>query len=196
MKKFCEICGKEFASNRRQQFCSAECAKKAKVARNRKYKQTKKQECKINCLKICPICEKEFTPRTSRQKYCSLKCQQKAQRVHARLSQKWQKVCEVCGKEFRTHSPNTKTCSPECTLILRQERTKVALKNFVKDKVTKVADEEFFVRLVTFAEDYTFKSLKQAVNFLSIFTEYDTEECIDLLREHKNKIGSYKIFYE
>ena len=192
MKKVCEICGREFEPNRRQQFCSVECAKKAKVVRNRKYKQAKRQERKLICL----TCGEEFKPTASRQKYCSPECYRVAKNLQAKQYPPKQRICVICGAKFETQNYETKTCSPECSFIFRQERTKLALKNIGKDKVIEVPNEELKVRVMSFTEDYHFNTLRQSVNFLSLYTEFNTMECIELLRERKDKIGEYKIFYD
>jgi len=192
MEKVCEICGKAFETpTDKKKFCSIECTKKAKVLRNRKYKQAKRK----TVTKICPVCGKEFEPKTNSQKYCNPECYIVAKNRQAKLYSPLLKVCVICGSEFETRNYDTKTCSPECSFTFRQERTKVALKKVGKDKVIKVSDEELKVRVMSFTEEYHFKTLRQAVNFLSTFTEYDTEECIEQLRERKTKIGEYKILY-
>ena len=107
-----------------------------------------------------------------------------------------QRICVICGAKFETQNYETKTCSPECSFIFRQERTKLALKNIGKDKVIEVPNEELKVRVMSFTEDYHFNTLRQSVNFLSLYTEFNTMECIELLRERKDKIGEYKIIYD
>ena len=202
-KKFCAICGKEFEPVGSQKYCSPECAKKAfKASRRkyrRKYRQAKREERKKNLLtngKICAICGDEFIPTNGSQKYCSPECSRIANNL--KLKQiKLHKVCVICGKEFVTHSYDAKTCSPECSLILRRKPRQNNLKALGKNKVIKVPDEELKVRVVSFAdEEYRFNTLKKAVNFLSAFTEFNTEECIELLRERKTRIGEYKFFYD
>ena len=193
MEKVCEICGAKFETvNPNKKRCSLECAKKAKVVRNRKYKQAKRQEQK----KICPICGKEFKPSGNGQKYCSAECSYEMRKKQNKLGQMVTKVCVICGKEFMAQSRVTKACSPECSLILRQQQGKGIIKNIGKDKVIEVPEEELKVRMMSFTEDYHFKTLRQAVNFLSLYTEYNTAECIELLRERKDKIGEYKIIYD
>ena len=62
---------------------------------------------------------------------------------------------------------------------------------------SEVPNEELKVRVVSFAEEeYRFDTLKKAVNFLSAFTEFNTEECIELLKKRKTRIGEYKFFYD
>ena len=40
MEKVCPVCGKNFETHdKRQKYCSAECAKQAKLERNQKYKK-------------------------------------------------------------------------------------------------------------------------------------------------------------
>lgn len=145
--------------------------------------------------KFCGICGKNFETHNERKKYCSVECAKQAKKLQAKKIQ-IEKVCVVCGKKFITHSYDTKTCLPECSSLLRKKSAKSALKTLGKNKVIKVPDEELKVRMVSFTEDYKFTTLWQAVNFLSAFTEFNTEECIELLRERKTKIGEYKFFYD
>lgn len=191
MQKFCEMCGKKFETTTGQKFCSVECVKKAKVAQNKKYKQAKRKR----ATKICPTCGKEFTPKTNSQKYCMPECYRVAKNQQAKQIE-IPKVCVICGAEFKAHSYATKACSPKCSLILRQQQAKISFQNIGKDKVIEVSEEELKVRVKSYTEEYSFKTLRQAVNFLSIFTEYNTAECIELLKQRKDKIGEYKIFYD
>lgn len=192
MQKFCEMCGKKFETTTGQKFCSVECVKKAKVAQNKKYKQAKRK----SATKICPTCEKEFKPTGNGQKYCSAECSYEMRKKQNKLGQIVPKVCVICGKKFMAQSRVTKVCSPECSLILRRQQGKGITKSVGVDKVIEVPEEELKVRVVSFTEDYKFKTLRQAVNFLSLYTEYDTAECIELLKQRKDKIGEYKIFYD
>ena len=194
MEKVCEICGKKFETTTGKKFCSVECVKKAKVLSNKKYKQAKKKERKH----VCAMCGAEFTPKekANSQKYCSPECAKKAQNLKKPQYKPLQKVCVICGAKFETRNYGTKTCSLECSTIYRRERAKLAFQNMGKDKVTKVSEEELKVQVMTITERHNFQTLRKAVNFLSAFTEYDAEECIELLRERKDKIGGYKIFYD
>ena len=189
MEKVCEVCGKAFEKSlSNKKYCSVECAKKAKVVRNRKYKQAKRQEQK----KICLTCGKAG----SRQKYCSPECSRMAKNLQTKQYSPLQKNYVIGRAEFDARNYGAKTCSSECSFIFGQERTKVPLKNMGREKGIEVPDEALAVRVVSFTEDYMFKTLRQAVNFLSIFTKYDTAECIELLRQRESKIGEYKIFYD
>ena len=202
-EKICAICGKIFTpTNRARKYCSPECAKKSfKASRRkyrRKYRQIKRQEREKNLSnigKICANCGDEFIPTNGRQKYCSPECNRMAKNIKLKQIQ-LHKICVVCGKEFVTHSYDAKTCSPECSSVLRKTPKQNGLDALGKNKVIAVPDEELKVRVVSFAEEeYRFDTLKKAVNFLSAFTEFNTEECIELLRERKTRIGEYKFFY-
>ncbi len=63
--------------------------------------------------RICEVCGKEYVAKTSRSKYCSNSCMQKAQR--ARFNK--QKTCAYCGNPFIATN-RRKTCSYECQRAL------------------------------------------------------------------------------
>ena len=105
-----------------------------------------------------------------------------------------EKVCPVCGEEFKPKFCNQKYCSRECQYIAHHA---TFANNIVE--VPEVSEEKLFVRVKStfeILEDYYFTTFKQAVNYLSTFSSVDTAECLTLLRERKNKIGHYKIFYD
>jgi hypothetical protein len=67
-------------------------------------------------LKIfCPWCQSEFSPKSSRQVYCSSKCQEnfKAAKKTQKV-ERCQKPCEECGEPFYGPSKKSKYCSPVC----------------------------------------------------------------------------------
>lgn len=64
-------------------------------------------------LKNCQFCSKEFEGKTSRAKYCSSNCKEKA-RVNRN---KVQKICANCGRSFMGYAKyNHKYCSVACSL--------------------------------------------------------------------------------
>jgi len=180
MEKICVICEKGFTPKlkaSRQKYCSAECAelalKKAKSERSRTHK-------KPPIKKVCQICGEEFTARRINQKYCSSKCKHIASKT----------------SDLQSYHAE-KSCSSEYNSELRQQQSKIELEEISVVKATEVSDEKMIVRIVrNRLESYDFKTLRQAVNFLSAYSSVDTAECIELLHQHKNKIGSYKIFYD
>lgn len=64
--------------------------------------------------KICPVCGKEFHPRSKQTKCCSIECFNKVRSKHRRT--RVNRICEVCGMEFevRSYRANAKYCSKEC----------------------------------------------------------------------------------
>ena len=79
-------------------------------------KRTRKQLDDVTC----PICGKTFTPKTSKQQFCSNKCRIKSlasrKRTPKKAAAKKQSscVCPNCGKEFIKHSGRQKFCCSEC----------------------------------------------------------------------------------
>ena len=152
--------------------------------------------------KICEVCGKEFEKQGYNQKYCSPECERtgkNAVRRKRRLATRkipLTKVCEICGKEFKPINYIQKYCSPECSEIGKNQQLKFEpLKSSVSKKIF-APEEELFVRIMWLNEEYNFKNLRQAVNFLTAYTDIDTAECLDLLRQRENKIGHWKIFYD
>lgn len=149
-------------------------------------------------IKICPICGAVFETKYSGRIYCSKKCCNKANRPKKHLQIKF---CAYCGKEFETSNHLKIFCSDRCQQQnhFRKTAPKKDVTPLPEDYIfaeSIVPDEKLFVHLKAVDEEYTFKTLRQAVNFLSVFTKYDTVECIELLRQHTNKIDNYKIFYD
>lgn len=76
----------------------------------------------------CPICNKEFKPKNSLQKFCSAECRKKelTKRASLKVSQKRMskfeetkhRICPVCEKEFEavygTYGYRQKYCSSQC----------------------------------------------------------------------------------
>lgn len=94
-KQLCELCGKEFTSERGREYCSENCRKKAwrqknrekdlaqRRAYNKRHWQTIKPDIKD---KKCETCSKVFTPSkfTPKQPYCSRLCRDAAWRNNNR----------------------------------------------------------------------------------------------------------------
>lgn len=85
-------------------------------------------------LRICifPGCDKEFKPRSDRQKCCCrkhghdlLQMQYKAERDNKKPKPILIK-CSICGKEFYPHDKQQKCCSKECRNHMRYLREKQA----------------------------------------------------------------------
>ena len=74
--------------------------------------------------KVCKLCGKQFEPKDNRQKYCSKKCADNAQKSYIREYCKHYKrtsgptvvKCQYCGKEFIKNSKQRKYCSIECSM--------------------------------------------------------------------------------
>lgn len=107
-KKTCKYCGEEFECRndvyyKREACYKEECKKKShkeglKKSAERRYEKRK-----------CPICGKEFQPKTENQIYCST--------TH-------KKKCIICGKEFDAPSSyyeETNACSRSCNALLGQK---------------------------------------------------------------------------
>jgi predicted nucleic acid-binding Zn ribbon protein len=72
----CSVCGKKYLrSDGCGKFCSEECRKVSRRARERKYYKNKRGE--IAPI-ACPVCGKDFLPVSRRQKYCASVCARKA----------------------------------------------------------------------------------------------------------------------
>lgn len=142
----CPICGKKFTTNRHNNiYCSIECKGIAMVRVHKKAvrnylnkEKTKRIEAREKTIRVCPICNKEFTPLESHQKYCSNECavkggkivqkqsrQNRKEKIREYLRNRYHeqkakqgdtiKVCPMCGKEFTPEkSTNQKYCSDEC----------------------------------------------------------------------------------
>jgi hypothetical protein len=78
-------------------------------------------------------CGKEFAPRISRQRFCSLGHARTAGKAAARARRKQQKslvpatvVCPACKSEFKTYQNAQKFCSKECRRIAERKRYRCA----------------------------------------------------------------------
>jgi predicted nucleic acid-binding Zn ribbon protein len=72
-------------------------------------KARRREQKRANCV----VCDREFTPLSSRYLTCSLTCRRRLQGYQPL------RRCVVCGKEFK---PNQLTCSKECRSERRRER--------------------------------------------------------------------------
>lgn len=125
MSKICQLCGKEYESNR-SKYCSKECAKEAKRQTFLEY-QKQKNANKPKQKRICVVCGKEFESNYGA-KCCSDECREKntQQWVHDYYEAKRkikQRKCVVCGKEFESRA-NMKVCGEECRTIRDEKRAK------------------------------------------------------------------------
>ena len=183
LKRNCDYCGVEFKPiNCVQRFCSVSCREKFKW---------QMQE-NVPKLKICPTCGEEFVLTSGNQKYCSAECQLQAGHLGKKVKEG---VCSTCSEEFLS-SDSIKTCSHKRSLGLRQKQSVTTLEKVSVSKKKSVSEEKIYMRIVSDYEEYTFQTLRQAVNFLSAYSSFDTAECTELIRQRKNKIGIYKIFYD
>lgn len=83
----------------------------------------------FNQHRLCQICQKDYRPVSIRQKYCSIFCQDKADKI--RLAQKVPHTCSVCAREYlisRAAKKAKKAVSycPEC---LTKHRSALAKAN-------------------------------------------------------------------
>lgn len=147
-KAHCELCGKEFESQRKKRFCSIDCRNK-----NNASLQVKRGE-----YRVCPVCGKEFyvTPKDHQRrmaKWCSTQCRgvgmsgenncnwNPSAKHHCRkktvyskdLSKKVIRIpritkqsqpkqirnCPVCGKDITNKPSVQKTCSSKCAHAVR-----------------------------------------------------------------------------
>lgn len=124
--KICPICGDNFVpKSSRQKYCNKPITRRCVICNNEyistcgpnpamccskscrdKYAHQQSVASYSKIKKICVLCGKEFTPRSSTQKICD--------DIHYAQ-------CEVCGKEFKidTSKELRRTCSEECHTKLR-----------------------------------------------------------------------------
>lgn len=126
----CEYCGREFEPSRsNQRFCSYKCNQKYWYHNNPEYrarKKAKSQEHKaarLDRVRTCAICGKEFKPIRSPQKCCSPECRKEHYRryfndyFHKHHSAKEKlplPVCRNCGNEFKPDNSGKIFCCREC----------------------------------------------------------------------------------
>ena len=76
---------------------------------------------------ICQYCSKPFNARTSREKYCSVKCRQMRARQKEIIRRKEngtpskavheERSCRYCGKKFISSRIDQIYCSPSCRAL-------------------------------------------------------------------------------
>ena len=168
----CPICKKKFKTTKyNQKYCSIECQGIAMVQTHKKAlrsyldkKITERNEIRQNTTRVCPICNKEFTPLESHQKYCSNECaleggkivqkksrQNRKEQLRAYLRKRYHekikpnkevivKVCPICNKEFKPEkSSNQVYCSDKC----KHEGIIRANKKYAQSEKGKLARKNF-----------------------------------------------------
>lgn len=125
MIRTCKICGKEFTTKSHNATVCTNCRNGKCIICGKEFvrdwpytqKVCKNSSCRsrwsrlqntLNTTKICPLCGKEFVPKSPRQTFC--------EGPHY-------KFCEVCGKQFTLMTPTsrTRTCgSKECKQKIRE----------------------------------------------------------------------------
>ena len=71
----------------------------------------------------CPICGKHFKPNNGRgrpRKYCSKKCNDRANSIRQKKRREFEKKCKYCGKPF-IGNKKTVYCSDECKQKAKQD---------------------------------------------------------------------------
>ena len=97
-------------------------------------------------------------------------------------------ICLYCGREFVTKKAPQKFCN--------QLHYGKYQKELAEEEIYQVPDCKIFIRIVSPAEEYIFKNLQKAVNFLSIYSSLDAPECTKKFLNRENKIDKWKIFYD
>lgn len=134
--RICQDCGAEFSGGPRAKRCPS-CAEKARHETNKRHR-AKGTNRPIGSIDKCQWCGQEYTVASSRQKYCSEKCQrlavlawqrdhkkgynkssgQEAKKQHRRDDAK--RICIYCGQAFSSKT-STNLCSDYC----RSEHKKI-----------------------------------------------------------------------
>ena len=119
----CTHCGKVFDSPRGRTTCSDACKKAHKYEQNRR--RTPEYN-RIGAMVKCQWCDKIFKRTAVGQKYCSLRCQERARNKHTAAKAKTiPATCVICDKPFLTSaSAMARTCGKECLLKLRSRLAK------------------------------------------------------------------------
>lgn len=124
-EKACATCGQSFKPrSARQKYCSNVCKRGISTC-NQCSRQfvpkgnTTGNFCSSRCWyawpgriedKECPVCNKMFRPKNSKQKTCSYECADKSKRTSDRRTN-----CKQCGGELRPNVyPKTQFCSRSC----------------------------------------------------------------------------------
>ena len=142
--KKCEVCSKEFETNKSwQKYCCKKCRDTSAIL---KYKENNiKKE-----LKICIICGENFLPKQKTQKTCSKKCHiQNGKNLNKinKIKNKKEliRICVICKKEFKPNSSMQKICSKKCRMALnrnlsKQEKIKLRQRNYQEKNKEKLKE--------------------------------------------------------
>lgn len=98
---------------------------------NRKAKKLAENGGKIVKTKVCPHCQKEFTPTSNRQIFCSKDCCYQARQDKTKADREEEKgnhyyrqrVCAVCGSTYWPTHSQQKFCSDECTKVNHNKKS-------------------------------------------------------------------------
>ena len=78
--------------------------------------------------KPCPVCNEQFPPKRTNQRYCSKKCSRRRQ-YQNRTPPPSIRPCEVCGKHFQPRNgPRQVYCSKRCRDQVRNHQNYLARK--------------------------------------------------------------------
>lgn len=109
----CIICAKHIIFPKLK-FCSKSCAKKHERAMDKKLGRKKKPKPrKINPIRPCAICDKEFQPKSFNNRFCSHKCHLKHERKKRRIKDK--------GKVRKPHQRIKRNLSGRLRELLRRK---------------------------------------------------------------------------
>lgn len=133
-EKPCAQCGNMFMPSRyRRTLCSDDCLAKTKQERD-VFKREHRENTPI-AVCVCIVCGREYKAKvaqSSRNKYCSKACKDKANRQTAH-------VCERCGAEYMG-TKASRYCGKECALAANREKASAATK--AKHAESKAAKEK------------------------------------------------------
>ena len=135
--------------------------------------------------KICPHCNKKFSPKRKNQTYCSTKCRDLAYKKRKYKREKEHKVvCVVCNKEFVTTDSRVKYCSVKCRNKVNREKLRRKDPDYFYKKV-----KEFYEKHPEKKKE-VFYNPKRQLEKLQHFIEEN-----DKTREISIKQGNYKTPY-
>lgn len=81
-----------------------------------------------NAIKICPICNSEFTPNIHNQIYCCKKCKNIAKNMKQCLKRPnnltLDRACVICGNKYKPINGSQKVCSNKCKEVLKKQNSK------------------------------------------------------------------------
>lgn len=122
----CYYCGFVYYRGRKTKYCSAECQKESGMNKARE----DRVERSVNKTDTCDACGKQYKPRTSTGRYCSVECRRTAKNNRPRSPvsnmpmESVTYVCSHCGKEYHPkNSERNKYCSRECYFAAKHERS-------------------------------------------------------------------------